>query len=224
MIELKDISKSYNYNKSNETVALRSVNLKIDKGEMVAVVGPSGAGKSTLLHVIGALCTIQSGSYTFDGEDVSAMSENKRSRFRNEKIGIVMQNFALVEEYTVADNVAIPLYFRKGVKNRRQLVADAMQKTGIYELKNKYAYQLSGGEKQRCAISRCLCQNPQVILADEPTGQLDSANAANIMDIFEQLNNEGMTVIVVTHDENVANRCKRIVHIKDGQVLSDVVR
>lgn len=221
MIELQNVSKSYNYKKSNETAALKSVNLSVEKGEMTAIVGPSGAGKSTLLHVIGGFCNIQSGKYFFDGTDVAALSESKRSRFRNEKIGIVMQGFALIEEYTVLENVMIPLYFRGGVKNKKALALAAIEKTGIAHLKNKLVSSLSGGEKQRCAIARCLCQNPAVILADEPTGQLDSANSEKIMGIFSELNQGGMTVIIVTHDGKVADKCRRIITLKDGRIEDD---
>lgn len=222
MIELKSISKSYSYGKSNATTALKNIDLIIQKGEMVAVIGPSGAGKSTLLHILGGLCKFDSGEYLFEGINVAQFSESKRAYFRNEKIGIVMQDFALVEEYTVLENVMIPLYFRRGAKNKNQSALSAIEQVGISHLKNKRVSLLSGGERQRCAIARCLSQNPSVILADEPTGQLDSENSKKIMELFQKLNESGLTIIIVTHDENVAKSCKRIVALKDGSIENDL--
>lgn len=221
MIELINVSKSYHYGRSKETAALRDVSLTIERGEMTAIVGPSGAGKSTLLSVIGGLCRIQSGKYLFEGTDVSSFCERQRSRFRNEKIGIVMQSFALVDEYSVLENVMLPLYFRRGEKNKRQSAAAALAQTGISHLQDKCVGELSGGERQRCAIARCLCQRPDVILADEPTGQLDSANSEKIMGIFSELNRAGMTVVVVTHDEGLARQCSRMITLKDGRIEND---
>ena len=201
MIELKNVSKCYSYGKSGETMALKNIDLMIKKGEMVAIIGPSGAGKSTLLHVFGALSKFD-GEYFFEGENVALLSERKRAKFRNEKIGIVMQNFALVDEYSVFENVQIPLFFRRGMGNKKEAVLAAIEQVGISHLKNKRVSLLSGGERQRVAIARCLCQNPCVILADEPTGQLDSENSGKIMELFQ-------------------NRCRRIVKIKDGRIDDD---
>lgn len=221
MIKLENLSKNYNGGKANEVKALKNINLSIQKGEMLAIVGASGAGKSTLLHILGGLSNITSGKYLFNGNDIGVLSESAKSKFRNQKIGIVMQSFALIDEYTVLQNVCIPLYFRKGVKDKQALALNAIQKVGISHLKDKVVSELSGGEKQRCAIARCLCQNPEVILADEPTGQLDSENAKKILDILCGLNEMGITVIIVTHDEKTANRCKRIITLSDGIIVCD---
>lgn len=219
MIELCNICKSYNYKKPNETVALRNVSLTVSEGEMIAITGASGAGKSTLLHIIGGLCNFESGKYIFNGADVGDFSETERSRHRNINIGIIMQDFALIDDYTVIENVCIPLSFRRGVKNKTQTARYALERVGITHLATKRVSDISGGEKQRCAIARCICQSPKVILADEPTGQLDTDNSKKIMDLLCRLNAEGITVIVVTHDKDVASACKHIVTLRDGQIV-----
>lgn len=221
MIKLENVYKTYNNGKTNEVKAIKNLSLTIEKGELVAIAGPSGAGKSTLLHVLGGLCNLNDGKYYFNQSEVNVFSEGEKSKFRNKNIGIVMQNFALIEEYSVTENVSLPLHFRKGVKNKKEEALSAIQKVGVFHLKDKPVSELSGGEKQRVAIARCLCQAPEVILADEPTGQLDCDNAKKIIDLLLDLNKTGLTVIVVTHDKEIASRFNRIITIKDGEIVSD---
>ncbi|MBD5136790.1 MAG: ABC transporter ATP-binding protein [Lachnospiraceae bacterium] len=219
MLELKNLNKTYNYKKSNAFQALKDINLKIDDGEMAAIMGVSGAGKSTLMHIIGCIDDFESGEYLLDGENVGVMPEYKKSVLRNSKIGIVMQDFALIEDYTVLENVEIPLYFGKRCKNKKQKAMDALKKTGIDGLAKKYVNKLSGGQKQRVAIARAIVNEPSVILADEPTGALDSRTSDEIMEVFKELNGIGNTIIVITHEKGVADKCKRIITISDGQIV-----
>lgn len=220
MIKIENLTKTYNYKKSNAFTALTDVSLTINDGEMVAIIGKSGAGKSTLLHIIGCIDTFESGTYQIDDIDVHKLSDKKLAKIRNEKVGIVMQDFALVEEYTVIENVKIPLYFGKKQKGKlKDLALDALEKTGIKELANKPVNKLSGGQKQRVAIARAIVNSPSFILADEPTGALDTKTSAEIMDLFKSLNFEGKTVIIITHDMGVADACKRKIEISDGKIV-----
>lgn len=220
MIKIENLTKTYNYKKSNAFTALTDVSLTINDGEMVAIIGKSGAGKSTLLHIIGCIDTFESGTYQIDDIDVHKLSDKKLAKIRNEKVGIVMQDFALVEEYTVIENVKIPLYFGKKQKGKlKDLALDALEKTGIRELANKPVNKLSGGQKQRVAIARAIVNSPSFILADEPTGALDTKTSAEIMDLFKSLNSEGKTVIIITHDMGVADACKRKIEISDGKIV-----
>lgn len=220
MIKIENLTKTYNYKKSNAFTALTDVSLTINEGEMVAIIGKSGAGKSTLLHIIGCIDTFESGTYQIDDIDVHKLSDKKLAKIRNEKVGIVMQDFALVEEYTVIENVKIPLYFGKKQKGKlKDLALDALEKTGIKELANKPVNKLSGGQKQRVAIARAIVNSPSFILADEPTGALDTKTSAEIMDLFKSLNSEGKTVIIITHDMGVADACKRKIEISDGKIV-----
>ena len=189
---------------------------------VVAIVGYTNAGKSTLLHVLAGIDSFESGSYHVGNQDVGQMSEKQLAEFRNKSIGMVMQDFALIEEYTVQENLQVPLIFGK-VKKREQSkkIMDVLEKVNIAELKDKRVNQLSGGQKQRVAIARALINSPEYILADEPTGALDSNTSDDIMDVFEELNRNGHTVIIVTHDNGVAARCQRVIEIKDGEVLSE---
>lgn len=218
MIEITNITKTYNYKKSNAFTALHNVSLKIESGEMVAIVGKSGAGKSTLLHILACIDTFEDGSYSIDGVEVQKLKDKALSRIRNDKIGIVMQDFALIDDYSVIENIKIPLAFSKKFKdvdpNVRAL--KALAQVGIKELYNKPVNKLSGGQKQRVAIARAIVNNPDYILADEPTGALDSKTALEIMGMFKALNKLGKTVIIITHDNNVANICDRRIHISDG--------
>ena len=195
--------------------------MSIDKGEMVAIKGSSGAGKSTLLHIIGCLDKPTSGSYLLNGQDVSQLSLSKLAEIRNASFGFVMQHFALIEEDNALQNVATPLLFAKA--RRSQMDARAMEQlrnVGMEQMANKRIATLSGGEKQRVAIARAMVNNPEIILADEPTGALDRANTEKIVQLFQQLNEKGKTIIIVTHDDFVAQSCRRIVTIADGVIKS----
>ena len=221
MIEIKNLVKIYNKGKTNEFCALKGIDLSIEEGEMVAIIGKSGAGKSTLLHILAAIDSYDKGSYLVDGVSVGDLKEKERARFRNQKMGIVMQDYALIDEYTIEENVQIPLIFGKVKGNdvRREKIMTALENVGLAELAKKPVRQLSGGQKQRVAIARALVNNPTFLLADEPTGALDSKTSGEIMDVFEKLNQGGKTVIIVTHDMEVAARCGRVLEISDGEIV-----
>ena len=220
MIKIENLTKTYNYKKTNAFTALTDVSLTVEDGEMLAIIGKSGAGKSTLLHIIGCIDTFEKGTYTLDDISVHKLSDKKLAQIRNQKVGIVMQDFALVEEYTVLENVKIPLYFakkRKGSVNT--LALDALEKVGMKELAKKPVNKLSGGQKQRVAIARAIVNNPSFLLADEPTGALDTKTSAEIMALFKSLNDEGKTVMIITHDPTVAGSCQRQIEISDGKII-----
>ena len=221
MIQIKNLVKIYNKGKTNEFCALKGIDLSIEEGEMVAIIGKSGAGKSTLLHILAAIDSYDKGSYLVDGVSVGDLKEKQRARFRNQKMGIVMQDYALIDEYTIEENVQIPLIFGKVKGNdvRREKIMTALENVGLAELAKKPVRQLSGGQKQRVAIARALVNNPTFLLADEPTGALDSKTSGEIMDVFEKLNQGGKTVIIVTHDMEVAARCGRVIEISDGEIV-----
>ena len=220
MIEIKNINKTYNKGKANAFQALKDVSLTIEDGEMVAIIGKSGAGKSTLMHIIGCIDDFESGTYILNGEDISSIKEGKRAKIRNKDIGIVMQDFALVEDYTAIENVMIPLYFAKGklLESKKSIAKKALEKVGIAELASKRVNKLSGGQKQRVAIARAIVNNPSILLADEPTGALDVKTSAEIMGVFKELNVQGITVIIITHDMEVAEGCERVIEISDGRI------
>ena len=222
LIALNGISKSYQASHGAPPYqVLKDANLSIDKGEMVAIKGSSGAEKSTLLHIIGCLDKPTSGSYLLNGQDVSQLSLSKLAEIRNASFGFVMQHFALIEEDNALQNVATPLLFAKA--RRSQMDARAMEQlrnVGMEQMANKRIATLSGGEKQRVAIARAMVNNPEIILADEPTGALDRANTEKIVQLFQQLNEKGKTIIIVTHDDFVAQSCRRIVTIADGVIKS----
>ncbi|MBQ9936137.1 MAG: ABC transporter ATP-binding protein [Lachnospiraceae bacterium] len=219
MIELKGIDKIYNYKKDNEFQALYNVDLHIDKGEMVAIMGRSGAGKSTLLHVLGFVDTFEAGEYYLEGHQVKDFGEAKRAQIRNEKFGIIMQDFALVDNFSVMENVMLPVDFsKKKGREKKARVKEALKSVGIEDLAYKKVSKLSGGQKQRVAIARAIVNNPSVILADEPTGSLDTKTADEIMSVFKQLNQDDKTIIIITHDINIAKQCERIVEINDGRI------
>lgn len=222
LIALNGISKSYQASHGAPPYqVLKDANLSIDKGEMVAIKGSSGAGKSTLLHIIGCLDKPTSGSYLLNGQDVSQLSLSKLAEIRNASFGFVMQHFALIEEDNALQNVATPLLFAKA--RRSQMDARAMEQlrnVSMEQMANKRIATLSGGEKQRVAIARAMVNNPEIILADEPTGALDRANTEKIVQLFQQLNEKGKTIIIVTHDDFVAQSCRRIVTIADGVIKS----
>ena len=217
MIQLSDVSKIYNKNKSNEFQALTDINLKIDDGEMVAIIGKSGAGKTTLMHIIGCIDDFDAGEYVLDGIDVGHAGSNQKAQLRNEKIGIVIQDFALINDYTVRENIVLPLHFGRHIKGKNEKATAIMEQIGILDLKNKKASQLSGGQKQRVAIARAMINSPKVLLADEPTGALDEKTSGEIMGVLRELNRQGTTVIIITHDMELARSCDRIVEIRDGK-------
>ena len=221
MIQIKNLVKIYNKGKTNEFCALKGIDLSIEEGEMVAIIGKSGAGKSTLLHILAAIDSYDKGSYLVDGVSVGDLKEKDRARFRNQKIGIVMQDYALIDEYTIEENVQIPLIFGKVKGNdvRREKIMTALENVGLAELAKKPVRQLSGGQKQRVSIARALMKDAAFLLADEPTGALDSKTSGEIMDVFEKLNQGGKTVIIVTHDMEVAARCGRVIEISDGEIV-----
>ncbi len=221
MIKLEGIKKSYTVGRSTLEV-LKGITLHVEKGEFVSIIGPSGTGKSTLMHIMGLLDTPDSGSYTFMGRDVTNLPDRELSKIRNREIGFVFQAFHLIERYTVIDNVLLPIRYRKeDTKPYKSKALELLERMGILERAHHRASELSGGERQRVAIARALIGNPRLILADEPTGNLDSKTSSEIMDIFSGLNGEGKTVIIVTHDPEVASKCRRIVRMRDGIIESD---
>lgn len=219
MITLKNITKDYGKEDAC-THAIRGINLDIEKGEFLGIVGSSGSGKSTLLHILGGMDLATSGEYLFQGENVASFSERKLHEFRKQNISFVFQNFALMNRYTVYENVEMPLRARYK-KNRKAQVMEQLEKMGIAHLKDKMPLQLSGGQQQRCAIARALVSDTPVLLADEPTGALDQRTGNDIMNYFEEINDTGKTVILITHDLAIANRCKRIVQIEDGLLVQN---
>lgn len=221
MIKLNNIVKIYNPKKANEFAALHGVSCEIADGEMIAIIGKSGAGKSTLLHILACIDNYQSGEYIIDDTLVKDLSERKYARIRNEKIGMVMQDFALVEDFTALENVLIPLNFsKKKVKGKKEKALAALKAVGMEEYAKKPCNKLSGGQKQRVAIARAIVNEPSMILADEPTGALDTKTSAEVMALFKSLNEQGRTVIIVTHDPKVAEKCDRIIEISDGMIVS----
>ncbi|PSU50614.1 macrolide ABC transporter ATP-binding protein [Photobacterium frigidiphilum] len=221
LVQLNGISKHYK-NGDEEVYALDGVDLTIHNGEFLSILGPSGSGKSTLMNVLGCLDKPTSGNYQLDNSDVSALSSTQLSAIRNSKIGFVFQSFNLLEYATALENVALPLvYAGVNSKTRRAKAAELLKRVGLGDRMNHKPNQLSGGQKQRVAIARALVNDPQIILADEPTGALDSKSGAEIEMLFNELHQEGCTLIIVTHDNALARRTKRILSIKDGKVVSD---
>ncbi len=221
LIEIKKVDKIYRNGKQSFQ-ALKKVDLSINEGEMVAIQGKSGAGKSTLLHIIGCVDTFDEGSYILDGIDVGKLSDRRLARIRNQKIGFVMQDFALVPKLSVYENISIPLYLSSNVNIRkiRDKVKKAAEEVGLAVQLDNNVNQLSGGQKQRVAIARAIVNTPKIILADEPTGALDVATAGEVIALLKRQNESGTTVIIITHDESVAETCSRIIRIKDGSILS----
>ena len=220
MIEIRNLTKTYNYNKQNAFTALKNISLTIEDGELTAIVGASGSGKSTLLNMIGCIDSAEEGKCIINGTDVNALSENMRTEFRSQNIGFVIQDFALIESYTVLDNVMMPTYFVKKRKDTRDRALELLGRLGLGEMEKKTVSKLSGGQKQRVAIARALINEPSILLADEPTGALDSKTSAEIMELFRSLNEQGRTVVIVTHDMGIAEQCGRVIEISDGEIVS----
>ena len=220
MIKLTNIQKIYNKGKSDEFEALKGISLTIKDGELVAIIGKSGAGKSTLLHILACIDSYEDGKYVVDDVLVKNLSEKKLAEIRNSKIGIVMQDFALVDDFSCIENVLLPLDFAaKKKSDRKELALAALKSVGMDSMAKKPVNKLSGGQKQRVAIARAIVNKPSIILADEPTGALDSKTATEIMELFRELNKNGHTVIIVTHDLEIANQCDRIIEISDGKII-----
>jgi len=223
MLVMNNISKVYR-TELVETHALRELNLHVDEGEFVAVTGPSGSGKTTFLNISGLLETPTSGVYELDGENVGDLSDSQRSRIRNEKVGFIFQSFNLIPDLDLADNVDVPLRYRGwSAAQRRRVIGDMLDMVGLGSRKNYLPSQLSGGQQQRVAIARALAGSPRFLLADEPTGNLDSEMAGHVMQLLEDINRKGTTIVMVTHDPDLAARAHRNIHILDGRA-SDVVR
>lgn len=221
LIELKEVKKIYQSGEAS-TVALNGVSLSIKEGEFVAIMGPSGSGKSTLLHILGLLDKPTFGEYFYQGKLVSNLSENKLAQIRNKEMGFVFQAFYLLPRLKVVENVKLPLLYSDiPYKRWEKLALESLEKVGILQRKDYLAFHLSGGEKQRVAIARALVQNPKIIFADEPTGNLDSKSGRQVMDILSKLHEQGKTIILVTHENFAAAYAQRIIQIKDGKIISD---
>lgn len=223
LIQITDICKVYNPGE-NEVRALDHVSLNIDKGEYVAIIGQSGSGKSTLMNMLGCLDVPSSGTYILNGTDVSSLSDDELSDIRNQEIGFIFQGFNLIPSFTAIENVELPLLYR-GVSRSKQheLAIQALEKVGLGARMTHKPSEMSGGQQQRVAIARAIAQAPPVILADEPTGNLDSASSKEIIEILKKLHAEGRTVILITHDNEIAAQAKRVIRIKDGKVERDYI-
>ena len=222
MIDIEDLNKSYPIGNSSLHV-LKGIDLKINEGELVAIMGSSGSGKSTLLNIIGMLDNYDSGSYKLDNVPIKDLDETKAAKYRNKFLGFVFQSFNLINYKTALENIALPLYYQGISRNERQKVAqEYLKKVGLADWAEHLPSELSGGQKQRIAIARALASQPKVLLADEPTGALDSTTSEEVMGLIKQINNEGKTILVVTHEQDIANMCKRIITLKDGIIMTDM--
>ena len=221
MLEIKKLNKSYKIGDSTLHV-LKGINLSVKEGEMIAIMGSSGSGKSTLLNIIGILDELDSGDYNLDGIQIKGLSEKKAAQYRNKFLGFVFQSFNLINFKNALENVALPLYYQGlNRKERQQKALFHLQKVGLADWSSHLPNELSGGQKQRVAIARALASNPKLILADEPTGALDSTTSQEIMKFLQKLNDEGKTILIVTHEEDISLMCKRIVRLKDGVITED---
>ena len=219
MIELTDISKVYRMG-SIEVPALGDVSLTVQRGEMLSIMGPSGSGKSTLMNILGCLDVPTSGRYLLDGEDVGRLSDDRLADIRNRKIGFVFQTYNLLPRLTALANVELPLVYGNGRSRKRQAM-EALERVGLGDRVRHRPTELSGGQQQRVGIARALVRNPAILLADEPTGNLDSRSSEEIIDILSGLNRDGITVLIVTHERDIADRTRRVVEMRDGRVVSD---
>jgi len=222
MIKTEKLSRVYR-TEDVETTALNAVDIEIKKGEFVAIMGPSGCGKSTLLNILGLLDTPSSGEYYLDGQPIHPLREKQRSNLRKENIGFIFQSFNLIDELTVFENVELPLFYLKKPKaEREEKVNNILEKMGIAHRAKHYSQQLSGGQQQRVAVARAVINSPKIILADEPTGNLDSAHGNEVMEILTGLHEAGSTIIMVTHSRHDANYAERIIKLHDGSVVSEL--
>lgn len=223
MIEMHNLSKTYRTS-DVETTALNGINLKIDEGEFVAIMGPSGCGKSTLLNLLGMLDAPTSGVYRFANAMISGHSESELAGLRKSRVGFIFQSFNLIDELTVAENVELPLLYQKVPNNERaKRVQEVLERVNIGHRANHRPQQLSGGQQQRVAVARAVVTNPALILADEPTGNLDSANGEDVLNLLNRLNDEGATIVMVTHDSSHADHASRVVNMLDGRIVSENV-
>lgn len=221
MIKINDLHKSYRMG-SNSLHVLKGINFTVEEGELVAIMGSSGSGKSTLLNILGMLDGYDTGEYTLDGVLIKDLNETKAANYRNKFLGFIFQSFNLINYKSAWENVALPLYYQKvGRKERREKALHYLRAVGLEQWADHLPSELSGGQKQRVAIARAMAAEPKVLLADEPTGALDSKTSHEVMDLIQKINDEGKTILVVTHEEDIAHMCKRIVHLKDGVIVED---
>jgi len=221
MIELKDIAKTYRKNGGREVRVLQGVSLKIEKGEYVAIMAPSGMGKSTLMNIIGCLDRPTTGEYRLDGVEVEKMDDDSLSEVRNKKIGFVFQSFHLLPRTTAIENVQLPLIYSSAERDMDALARTALEEVGLGDRGNHLSSELSGGQQQRVAIARSLVNDPSILLADEPTGNLDTAASAEVMGIFDKLHHNGRTIVMVTHSDEIAASAGRVIRMRDGKIVSD---
>ncbi len=221
MIEIKNLHKSYKMG-ANTLHVLKGINFSVAEGELVAIMGSSGSGKSTLLNILGMLDEADEGEYTLDGVPIKNLSETKAANYRNKFLGFVFQSFNLINYKTALENVALPLYYQGvGRREREEKALKYLKQVGLAEWAGHLPSELSGGQKQRVAIARAMAAEPKVLLADEPTGALDSKTSYEVMDLIQKINDAGNTILVVTHEPDIADMCKRIVHLKDGVIVKD---
>ncbi len=221
MIQIKKLHKSYKMGASSLHV-LKGINLTIEEGELVAIMGSSGSGKSTLLNILGMLDNADEGEYLLDKVPIKDLNETKAAKYRNKFLGFVFQSFNLINYKSALENIMLPLYYQGVPRKERQLLAmDYLEKVGLKDWATHLPNELSGGQKQRVAIARAMASRPKVLLADEPTGALDTKTSHEVMDLIQKINEEGKTILVVTHEPDIANMCKRIVQLKDGLIIED---